>query len=188
MRLVMASCLLLLAASATAQQQYVPYLQQKPLMSIAECATASCVDAVLADVPYVDPPLRLIAASRLSQLHAAVAAERLAGALPRDPVAFWFCYSVTVPSLGPRFRKVRDLYDLYFPAAAKAAAESGTHVRDFLSLAAFADGEMAASIAEDVASIQAKNPAAYCAALATLHEQVKRHLPSCAPRQGGTKD
>lgn len=175
------------ALSAIAQRPYELHLQQPQLLAIAECSTTNCVDAVLERAPYVDPPLRLIAASRVAQLDATVARQALFDALPHDPVAFWFCYSVTSPSLGTRFKGVRQLYDLYFPAAADAAATSGENIRDFLLLQAFADGEMAAAVAEEVASIKKRNPTAYCRAVKTLQPSVTRHLPSCAPPAERTK-
>jgi hypothetical protein len=77
---------------------------------------------------------------------------------------------------------------LYFPAAATAAAETGSHVREFLLQQFFADGEMATIIAEDVGSVRDRNPAAYCDAFRKLHPDVKRHLPDCSARRGAAKE
>lgn len=169
---------LLLPAAARAQKQYVPYLQKALLTEVAACGTVKCVDGVLAKAPYIDPPLRLIAASKVHALKGPGAQARLLKAIPKDPVAFWFCYSVTVPNLGKGFETVVPLYDTFFPAAAAAAAATG-EVADFLLLTAFADGEMATAIDEAVATIRKRNQPAYCKALHKLHPDVRRGLPAC---------
>jgi hypothetical protein len=170
--------LTLLACSAAAQEEYIPDLQKDRLVAIAACKTESCVDTILERAPYLDPPLRLIAASKLKELGSAAAAERLVEAIPADPVSFWFCYSVTMPSLGKRFKPVVTLYQTFFPAVAVAAAEQG-RLHDYLVMRSFADGEIAAAISEDVKGVKTRNPAAYCAALKTLHDELRRYVPEC---------
>lgn len=175
---VVLSAAILVAATARAQQEYVPYIQERRLIEIGNCKTDRCVDAVVSRAPYVDPPLRLIAAAKLHELTGKAAHARLLDAMPKDPVAFWFCYSVTTPTFGKEFAKVRALYDTYFPAAADAAVATGK-VKGFLLLAFFADGEMAAALAEDVERIRERNRIAYCSALNMLHAEVVRSLPPC---------
>jgi hypothetical protein len=178
MRTIIALLLAGVAFRSAAQEHYVPYLQKDLLLAIAACATENCVEAAVARAPYLDPPLRLISASKLHQLDSPLARQRLLDAIPRDPVAFWFCYSVSEPSVGKRFKPVQTLYDLYFPAVAQTASKTG-RLHEYLVMRSFADGGIAATIAEDVEGVKERNPTAYCAALKTLHDKVRRYLPAC---------
>ncbi len=187
MRVVEAVFVLLVASGLGAQEHYVSYLQQDVLVRIAGCTTAACVKEAVAGAPYSDPPLRLIAASALHQLNPGAARQELVAAIPVDPVAFWFCYAVTMPSLDKkRFQRVSDLYDLYFAAAA-SAAQTEAEIRRFLLMASFSDGEVAETVMEDVSNIQKRSPSLYCGALATLHASVTRYLPECEPRRRDRK-
>jgi hypothetical protein len=67
-----------------------------------------------------------------------------------------------MPSLGVKFRKVSNLFYLYFPAAARAVIASGEHLSDLLFIKAFSDGALAEAVSEEIRFIRKKAPRAYC--------------------------
>jgi len=169
---------LFIAVPVLAGDNLSSYLQKQALRTIAACKSERCVNEVVESLDYDDAAIRIIRAAKLDELHAPSAETALLDAIPADPVSFWFAYTVTGPRL-EGFGTVNELYSGYFHAAAKAVATSGTKVRDFLLLQHFADGEMAALIAEEIDYVAKENRDAYCAARRTLSTSVQRQLNVC---------
>ena len=177
-RIVLTIVLAAAALSAAAHDRYAPYLQKQVLLAVADCRTEACVESALAGAPYLDAPLRMVAASKLYALKSPRADQRLIEAIPADPVAFWFAYEVTTTGTKD-FRAVSDLYYLYFGAAASAVARRGTGMREFLIARSFADGEVAALYREEVERLRKRRPKTYCATWKKLHAEVQAMLPPC---------
>jgi hypothetical protein len=94
---VAAVCVIAVVQPASAQEQYVPYLQRALLLRIGDCKTSACIKSAVAGAPYLDPPLKLIAASRWSQIDAAAAGQSLLEALPRIRWLFGFAIRCRCP-------------------------------------------------------------------------------------------
>lgn len=175
MRTLMSIIVVVLTGQLYAHETLTSHLQQAALREIAQCKTEQCVDGVLNALDYSDPAVRLVRAAKLSTLNASSAECALLDAIPKDQVSFWFCYSITSPRLKD-FDVVSRLYYSYFPAAAKAVAATGMRVPEFLLLQRFADGEVAALVAEQIDYVGEQNRDAYCAARRSLRPSVRRRL------------